>query len=50
MLKRAKEAGGDLVISGVKDKVAEVLKITNLDKVFELFKDNKEAIDFLQKS
>ncbi len=50
MLKRAKEAGGDLVLSGVKDKVAEVLKITNLDKVFEIFEDNKAAIDFLKKS
>ncbi|MDP8260830.1 MAG: STAS domain-containing protein [Candidatus Kappaea frigidicola] len=47
MLKRAKEAGGNLVLSGVKDKVAEVLKITNLDKVFEIFNDNKEAVDFL---
>jgi anti-sigma B factor antagonist len=50
MLKRAKEAGGDLVISGVKGKVAEVLRITNLDKVFEIFADSKEAIEFLKKS
>ena len=50
MLKRAKEAGGNLVLSGVKDKVAEVLKITNLDKIFEIFEDNKQAIDYLKQS
>jgi anti-sigma B factor antagonist len=48
MLKRAKEAGGDLVISGVQGKVEEVLKITNLDKVFEIFPDNKSAIEHLK--
>jgi anti-anti-sigma regulatory factor len=50
MLKRAKEAGGNLVISGVQGKVEEVLKITNLDKVFEIFPDNKSAIEHLNNS
>ncbi len=45
MIKRAKEAGGDLVICGVKGKVKEVLEMTNLDKVFSIFDDRQKALD-----
>lgn len=47
MLKRAKEAGGDLLLCNVKDKVREVLLITNLDKVFEILPDLQSAISKL---
>ena len=49
MLKRAKEAGGNLVICGVKDKVKEVLNITNLDRMFDMFDDRQKAISELAK-
>ncbi len=49
MLKRAKEAGGDLAICGVKDKVKDVLTITNLDKVFDIFDDRQKAVSKLTK-
>ncbi|MCK4463528.1 MAG: STAS domain-containing protein [Candidatus Omnitrophica bacterium] len=49
MLKRAKEAGGNLVIYGAKDKVKEVLNITNLDKIFDMFDDRQKAISELAK-
>ncbi|MCK5306923.1 MAG: STAS domain-containing protein [Candidatus Omnitrophica bacterium] len=48
MMKRAKEAGGDLVLCGVRDKVAEVLRITNLDKVFEIFSEKEDALKKLK--
>lgn len=44
MLKRAKEAGGNLVICGVKEGVRRVLNLTNLDKVFDIFDDRQKAI------
>lgn len=49
MLKRAKEVGGNLVICGVKDKVKEVLNITNLDKIFDIFDSRQEAISEIAK-
>lgn len=49
MVKRAKEAGGDLVLCGIKDKVEEVLRVTNLDKVFNIFDNKQEAINQLTK-
>ncbi|MFH0732616.1 MAG: STAS domain-containing protein [Candidatus Omnitrophota bacterium] len=44
MLKRAKDAGGNLVLCGMKDRVKEVLVMTNLDKVFDIFEDKKAAV------
>ncbi len=44
MLKRAKEAGGNLVLCGLQEKVKEVLAATNLDKIFDIFPDRKTAI------
>ncbi|MDB4349745.1 STAS domain-containing protein [Omnitrophica bacterium] len=44
MLKRAKEAGGDLVICGAKGRVKDILVMTNLDKVFGTFDDAQKAI------
>jgi anti-anti-sigma factor len=48
MLKRTKEAGGNLVLCSIKSsKVEEILDITNLNKVFDIFEDRKKAIDYL---
>ena len=44
MLKKAKEAGGNLILCGINDRVMEVLKMTSLDQVFEMAKDRQEAI------
>ncbi len=44
MLKRAREAGGDIVLCNIKDAVRKVLAITNLDKVFAVFDDRQKAI------
>ena len=49
MHKRAKEAGGNLVICCINDKVKEVLSVTNLDKVFDIAKDRDEAAKKLTK-
>ena len=46
MVKRAREAGGNLVLCGVRDKVKKVLAITNLDKVFDIFEDRQKAISY----
>ncbi|MDB4349556.1 STAS domain-containing protein [Omnitrophica bacterium] len=43
MLKQTKEAGGDLVICGAKGRVKDVIVMTNLHKVFNLFNDTQEA-------
>lgn len=45
MHKRAKEAGGNLVICGIKEKVKEILATTNLDKVFDTFEDKQKALN-----
>jgi anti-sigma B factor antagonist len=49
MLKRAKEAGGNVVFCGIHKKVNEVLNMTNLDKIFDIAADRQEAIKQLTK-
>jgi anti-anti-sigma factor len=44
IFKKTKDAGGSFVLCGVKDKVKEVLEITNLNKVFEIVDDRKKAM------
>ena len=44
MLKKAKDAGGNLILCGINPRVDEVLKMTNLDQVFEIVKDRQEAM------
>lgn len=44
MLKRAKEAGGNLVICSVKGRIKDVLAMTNLDKIFDIFPDRPAAV------
>jgi anti-sigma B factor antagonist len=44
MLKRTKEAAGNLIICGLQGKAREIFSITNLDKVFDIAADRQEAI------
>ena len=49
MLKKIKEAGGNLVFCCINNKIKEILAITNLDKVFDIAADRQEAINRLSK-
>ena len=42
--KRVSDAGGALILCNIKEKVQEVLTMTNLDKVFEITKTRQDAI------
>jgi anti-sigma B factor antagonist len=44
-LKRARQDGGDLRITGVTQQVATVLQLTNLDRVLHAYADVGEALD-----
>jgi anti-sigma B factor antagonist len=44
LLNRARTAGGDLKMCQVSDRVAEVLRITRLDKVFDVLASESDAI------
>ena len=43
--KKAKETGGDLVFCEVKNRVLDVIKMTNLDKVFTIAPTRPEALN-----
>jgi anti-sigma B factor antagonist len=45
-----KQSGGRLKFSNVSENVLQVLKITRLDTVFDIYDSLDEAIDSLQKS
>jgi len=49
MLKKIREKGGKLVLCNVKDRVKEVMGMTNLDKVFDIVATKEEAIAQLKK-
>ena len=42
--KKAKDSGGDLVFCGVKERVLEIIQMTNLDKVFTIVGTKEEAL------
>jgi anti-sigma B factor antagonist len=44
-LTAVKNAGGELRLSGLNDKVQKLLKITNLEKVFEVYPDAENAVE-----
>jgi anti-sigma B factor antagonist len=44
LLNRTRTAGGDLKLCQISDRVAEVLRITRLDKVFEVLASESDAI------
>ncbi len=47
MLKRTKDAGGNLVICSVTARVKEILSVTNLDKIFDIALDRPGAMKLL---
>lgn len=49
MLKKIQDKGGKLVMCNVKDRVKEVMAMTNLDKVFDIAGTKEEAVAKLQK-
>ena len=44
MQKKAIELGGKLIFCQIKNRVEEILKVTNLDKVFEIVATKEEAL------
>lgn len=42
-----REAGGELVLSHVIDRVRDILTVTRILLVFDTFESNEEAIDYL---
>ena len=49
MLKRAKDGGGNLVFCSVKNRVKEIMSVTNLDKVFDITETREEALKKVNK-
>ncbi|KUO51244.1 MAG: hypothetical protein APF76_17320 [Desulfitibacter sp. BRH_c19] len=46
-LKKIKKRDGVICVTKLQPNVEEIFKLTRLDKIFEIFPDNDEAIDFL---
>ena len=42
--KKAKDSGGDLIFCEVKNRVLEIIQVTNLDKVFTIVPTRAEAM------
>ena len=49
MLKRAQEGGGNLILCNVKDRVKEIMAVTNLDKVFDITDTVEKAMNKFSK-
>lgn len=49
MLKKIQDKGGKLVLCNVKDRVKEVMEMTNLHKVFDIVDTKEQAIAKLTK-
>ncbi len=45
---RIKKAGGRLAICGVRSDIYEVFEITRLNKLFQIFRDRKDAVGWMQ--
>ncbi|MBF0105627.1 MAG: STAS domain-containing protein [Deltaproteobacteria bacterium] len=43
--KRLREIKGDIKLTGLSDDVRSIFQITRLDRIFEIFASNKEAVD-----
>ena len=48
-LKSLALAGGEMVVCGIKNNVAALLKLTRLDKIFKVFDDINQACQTLDK-
>ena len=44
-LTAVKNAGGDMRLSGLNDKINELLQITKLEKIFDIYPDAKKAVE-----
>ena len=44
-LTAVRNAGGDLRLSGINNKVQELLKITKLEKIFDIYPDAQNAVE-----
>ena len=44
-LTAVKNAGGELRLSGLNEKVKRLLQITNLEKIFDIYPNAKNAVD-----
>lgn len=49
MLKRTQEGGGNLILCNVKDRVKEIMAVTNLDKVFDITTTVEKAMNKFSK-
>jgi len=49
MLKKIQDKGGKLVLCNVKDRVKEVMEITNLHRVFDIVETKEQAVAKLMK-
>jgi len=47
--KRAQDAGGAMVFCNIKNRVKEILGMTNLDKVFQIAGNREEALNVFKK-
>ena len=48
LLKQCRHAGGDLKLINVKSSIMRLLEITSLNKVFEMFDNEEDAINSFQ--
>ncbi len=47
-LKRIKKAGGEICVTKLQPSVQEIFQLTRLNKVFQIFVDDEEAMGFLE--
>lgn len=50
LLTKTRIKGGDLVLTGLQDKVAQVVQLTKLNDVFKISKDIDQAINILNQT
>ena len=48
-LTAVKNAGGDMRLSGINDKIHELLQMTKLDKIFDIYPDAQKAVGSYKK-
>ncbi|MBU0504713.1 MAG: STAS domain-containing protein [bacterium] len=49
LAKNLRENKGDIKLSNLRDDVRSIFQITRLDRVFEIFENNEEAVDSFYK-
>lgn len=46
--KRVRPNGGKIILAGCSESVARVMKITQLDTIFDIYKDREQAVDSIK--